>query len=79
MGIAQSSGGLLSQRIAGIDGSLGPEVIAMAHVLIDPTAELPATHNEHHPLLPFATPMLVLFGTYGAWLLIAGIVLYIIA
>lgn len=51
----------------------------MAHVLIAPTAEVPATHNEHHGLPPFATPMLVLFGTYGAWLLVAAIVLYIIA
>ena len=51
----------------------------MAHVVTAPTAGLPATHNEHHGLPPFATPMLVLFGTYAAWLLVAAIVLYILA
>ncbi|HEU5336892.1 MAG TPA: hypothetical protein VFU27_13060 [Terriglobales bacterium] len=50
----------------------------MAHVVIAPTAELPAAHKERHGLPPFATPMLVLFGTYGIWLLVAAIVLYII-
>jgi hypothetical protein len=50
----------------------------MAHVL-NPAAKVPTTHNEHHGLPPFATPMLVLFGTYVAWLLVAGIALYIIA
>ncbi len=49
----------------------------MAHVVTAPAAELPTTHNEHHGLPPFVTPMLVLFGTYGIWLLIAAIVLYI--
>ena len=47
----------------------------MAHVVTAPTAQLPATQNEHHGLRPFATPMLVLFGTYVAWLLIAAAVL----
>lgn len=51
----------------------------MAHFITAPAAELPATHNEHHGLPPFATPMLVLFGTYVAWLLVAAIVLYVIA
>lgn len=51
----------------------------MAHVVTAPAAELPTTHNEHHGLPAFARPMLVLFGTYVAWLLVAGIVLYIIA
>ena len=49
----------------------------MAHAVT--TAELAATQNEHHGLPPFVTPMLVLYGTYGVWLLAAGIVLYIIA
>lgn len=47
----------------------------MAHVVTDPAAEVPTTHNEHHGLPPFATPMVVLFGTYVAWVLIAAIVL----
>lgn len=51
----------------------------MAHAVSAHSAQIPATHNEHHGLPPFATPMLVLFGTYGAWLLIAAILLYIIA
>ncbi len=51
----------------------------MAHAVTVPTAALPATHDKHDGVPPFATPMLVLFGTYGAWLLIAAIVLYIIA
>jgi hypothetical protein len=42
-------------------------------------AEPPTIHNEHHDLPPFATPMLVLFGTYVAWLLVVVIVLYLIA
>ncbi len=79
MGSTQPSSGLLSRRIAGVHGTLAPEVIPMAHVVGASAAELPTTHNEHHGLPPFATPMLVLFGTYGAWLLIAAIVLYIIA
>jgi len=51
----------------------------MAHVVRTPAAEVPTTHTEHHGLPPFATPMLVLFGTYAAWLLVAAIVLYILA
>ena len=50
----------------------------MAHSVPAPSAQPAATHNEHHGLPPFATPMLVLFGTYGIWLLVAAIVLYII-
>lgn len=50
----------------------------MAHIVTAPTAQASATHNEHHGLPPFAPPMLVLFGTYGIWLLVAAIVLYII-
>lgn len=49
----------------------------MAHI-VTAAAQTPATHNEHHGLPPFAPPMLVLFGTYGIWLLVAAIVLYII-
>ena len=49
----------------------------MAHV-VSPTVEVPPTHTEHHGLPPYATPMLVLFGTYVAWLLVAAIVLYVI-
>jgi hypothetical protein len=51
----------------------------MAHAVTAPTAELPATHDTHHGLPSFAVPMLVLFGTYVAWLLVAAIVLYIVA
>ena len=51
----------------------------MAHVITAPAAEVLDTGGKHHGLPPFATPMLVLFGTYGAWLLIAAIVLYILA
>jgi hypothetical protein len=51
----------------------------MAHAVTAPATELPTTRNEHHGLPPFATPMLVLYGTYVAWLLVAAIVLYIIA
>ncbi len=50
----------------------------MAQVVNAATAQVPVSHNEHHGLPPFATPMLVLFGTYGIWLLVAAIVLYII-
>jgi hypothetical protein len=69
----------LSQRIAAVEGSLESEVIPMAHAVTAPTAELPATHDTHHGLPSFAVPMLVLFGTYVAWLLVAAIVLYIVA
>lgn len=50
----------------------------MAQVVTAATAQIRASRNEHHGLPPFATPMLVLFGTYGIWLLVAAIVLYII-
>lgn len=51
----------------------------MAQVLTAPTVESTTTHNRYYGLPPFAVPMLVLFGVYMVWLLIAGIVLYIIA
>ncbi len=51
----------------------------MAHGLIAPATKRSNTQNEHHGLPAFATPMLVLFGTYLAWLLVAAIVLFIIA
>ena len=51
----------------------------MAYGLIAPATERPTTHNEGHGLPPFAAPMLVLFGTYVTWLMVAAIVLYIVA
>jgi hypothetical protein len=50
----------------------------MAHAVTVATTEFPATHTTHHGLPPFAPPMLVLFGTYAAWLLVGAIVLYFI-
>lgn len=51
----------------------------MAHVIAAPVTESSTLTTSHHELPPFSTPMPVLFGTYVAWLLLAGIVLYIFA
>jgi hypothetical protein len=41
--------------------------------------QLPAARNtEKHSLSPFAFPMMVLFGTYAAWIVVAGIILLVL-
>lgn len=41
--------------------------------------QLTAAHNsEKHSLSPFAFPMMVLFGTYAAWIVVAGIILLVL-
>ena len=50
----------------------------MAHVVTLPTAHAATPSDEHHSLPPFAAPMLTLFGVYVVWLLIGGMVLFII-
>jgi len=50
----------------------------MAHAVTLPTAEPATPTSEHHGLPPFAAPMMILFGVYLVWLLIAGIVLLIL-
>lgn len=71
--------GLLSQYLLAAGAIVNKRLIQMAQVLTAPTVESTTTHNRYHGLPPFAVPMLVLFGVYMVWLLIAGIVLYIIA
>ena len=79
-GSQSSPSGLLSQRARCPGAMIKGEVNStMAHVVTLPTAEPMTTHNEHHGLPPFAAPMLILFGVFVFWLLIAGIVLYILA
>ena len=74
-----SPSGLVSQRVRCPGAMIKGEVNStMAHVVTLPTAEPTTTHNEHHGLPPFAAPMLILFGVFVVWLLIAGIVLYVL-
>ncbi len=50
----------------------------MAHIVTLPTAEPTNPDNGHHDISPFVAPILTLFGVYIVWLLIGGIVLFII-
>lgn len=50
----------------------------MAHVVIIPTTAPITPIKQQHDLPPFAAVMLILFGVYVVWLLIGGIVLFII-
>lgn len=51
----------------------------MASTIIRAITKPTAKHCEKRRFPPFSFAMLVLFGTHMVWLLVAGIVLYIIA
>lgn len=51
----------------------------MAKTVTMSAVEPTTTRIKYHGLPPFAAPMLVLFGVFVFWLLIAGIVLCVIA
>lgn len=38
----------------------------------------PERNNEHHKLPAFAFPMMVLFGTYAVWIVVASLILLVL-